>query len=81
MGVDIAVRPGETLIEAAWRAGYYWPTVCFGQADCLSCRVLVVGRAENLADVGPEESKALLRLRRRATAVDARVTRRRSSDR
>ena len=33
-GVDIPVDDGETLMAAAVRAGYRWPTVCGGQAQC-----------------------------------------------
>ena len=58
-GVDIEVLPGETLIEAAWREGYFWPTNCFGQAQCMVCRVRVVEGAENLSEMGTEEANAL----------------------
>jgi 2Fe-2S ferredoxin len=63
LAVDIEVQPGETLIEAAWREGYDWPTVCYGQAECTACHVVVVEGAENLSDVGPDEAKALELLR------------------
>jgi len=63
LDVDIEVQPGETLIEAAWREGYDWPTVCYGQAECTACHVVVVEGAENVSDVGPDEAKALELLR------------------
>lgn len=63
LGVDLEVRPGETLIEAAWREGYDWPTVCFGRAECTACQVLVIDGAANLSEVGPDEAKALQMLR------------------
>ena len=63
LGVDLELRAGETLIEAAWRAGYDWPTVCFGQAQCTACNVVVVEGGDNLSHVGPEEATALLMLR------------------
>ncbi len=59
LDVDIEVRPGETLIEAAWREGYEWPTVCYGQAECTACHVVVVEGVDNLSDVGRDEEKAL----------------------
>ena len=31
----------EALIQAAWREGYYWPTVCGGRAECTACHVLI----------------------------------------
>ena len=63
LGVDLEVRSGETLIEAAWREGYSWPTVCYGQAQCTECHVVVVDGAEHLSEVGPDEARALLMLR------------------
>jgi len=58
-GLDIDVHSGETLIEAAWREGYSWPTSCYGQAHCMVCRIRVVEGAENLSEMGTEEADAL----------------------
>jgi 2Fe-2S ferredoxin len=35
------VREGETLMAAALRAGYRWPTVCGGLAECGACAVRI----------------------------------------
>jgi 2Fe-2S ferredoxin len=59
IGVDIEVQPGETIIEAAWRLGYQWPTVCYGQAECTACLVEIVSGEEHLSLVGPDEQDAL----------------------
>jgi ferredoxin, 2Fe-2S len=59
LGVEIEVRPGETLIEAAWRLGYHWPTSCYGQAQCTLCNVTVVEGDEHLSEIGEEEANAL----------------------
>ncbi len=59
LGVEIEVRPGETLIEAAWREGYHWPTVCFGQADCTVCHVVVLEGSDNLSAIASDEEAAL----------------------
>jgi ferredoxin, 2Fe-2S len=40
-GVTISVRPGETLMKAAERLGYRWPTVCHGQALCTACSIVL----------------------------------------
>ena len=45
-GVDIPVDDGETLMAAAVRAGYRWPTVCGGQAQCGVCVLTVVSPSE-----------------------------------
>ena len=47
-GIDIEAEEGETIMAAALRAGYHWPTVCNGQGTCRVCRVEVVSRSENL---------------------------------
>ena len=58
-GAQIDVLPDETLIEAAWRCGYEWPTVCFGQAQCGACIVAVISGAEHLGALPDDESEAL----------------------
>jgi 2Fe-2S ferredoxin len=64
-GVEIDIRSGETLLDAAWRNGYSWPTTCRGQARCTSCHVLVAAGAERTTpSVDPEEQAAIARLRR-----------------
>jgi 2Fe-2S ferredoxin len=40
-GWELDVQVGETLAEAAWRLGYYWPTSCWGQAECMLCYVRI----------------------------------------
>ncbi len=64
LGVEIEVHPGESLIEAAWREGFYWPTICYGQAQCTACHVVVTSGADHLSDVGQEEADAIQLLRR-----------------
>jgi 2Fe-2S ferredoxin len=67
LGVDIEVQAGETLIDAAWREGYWWPTVCFGQAECTACHVVVRSGDANLSEIGTEEARALQLLRTSAS--------------
>ena len=59
LGVELAVLPGETLIDAAWRAGYQWPTVCYGQARCMACQVVIRDGVENVIPPGEEELGAM----------------------
>ena len=42
LGVEFELQPGETLMAAAQRGGYYWPTICKGNAQCNRCAVTVV---------------------------------------
>ena len=57
--VDIEAQPGETIIEAAWRLGYEWPTVCWGQAQCTMCFVRVTEGSDNLGPIPSDEQYAL----------------------
>ena len=59
IGIDLELLPGETIIEAAWRYGYHWPTVCYGQAECTVCHVEVQSGAEHLTPVEDKEREAL----------------------
>ena len=56
-GVAFDVAEGETVIQAAWRAGLYWPTVCNGQGSCRSCVLSVV--TGPLSSVEPWEQEGL----------------------
>jgi ferredoxin, 2Fe-2S len=42
IGVTFELLPGENLMAAAARAGYSWPTICKGNAQCNRCAVRVV---------------------------------------
>ena len=58
-GVDIDVRDDESVMRAAERRGYRWPTVCHGQAICTTCCFEVLDGAGNLAPPQPLERRAL----------------------
>jgi ferredoxin, 2Fe-2S len=68
-GFVLTVEPGETLIEAAWRLGYVWPTTCYGKAECTMCHVEVLAGAGHLSAVGDEEAAALAMLGRRGRGM------------
>lgn len=59
------VRAGETVIQAAWRAGLKWPTTCWGQAECRACAMEVTSGRELLSEVMPKEAAQLRQLPRR----------------
>jgi ferredoxin, 2Fe-2S len=42
IGVTFELAAGETLMAAAHRAGYWWPTICKGNAQCNRCAVQIV---------------------------------------
>jgi 2Fe-2S ferredoxin len=62
LGAVFELDPTETLIEAAWRAGYYWPTVCGGRGECGVCRCEIVAGAASAAPMEPRESRLLTAL-------------------
>jgi 2Fe-2S ferredoxin len=58
-GVDIEVGDGESVMHAAERQGYRWPTVCHGQAICTTCFFEVIDGGEHVAPPEPLERAAL----------------------
>lgn len=50
---------GQTIMEAAWGHGYYWPTTCGGQGICTTCTCVVEEGVENLEPMGRSERKTL----------------------
>lgn len=59
LGVDIEVLEGETLMHAAERQGYRWPTLCHGQAQCTVCAITVDDGPDAFLPPGPLEEEAL----------------------
>ena len=41
-GLVLEVGQGQTIFDAALRAGVDWPTTCEGRAECTRCVVVVV---------------------------------------
>jgi 2Fe-2S ferredoxin len=75
VGIELRVARNETLFDAAWRAGYRWPTICFGQAQCTACHVTLLAGGEHASPVAPPEQAALARLCRRLRRDDDTVLR------
>lgn len=59
LGVLVEVRTNESLLDAAWRHGLDWPTLCYGQAECGVCRVEVVSGESNIVPAADAEHHAL----------------------
>jgi 2Fe-2S ferredoxin len=47
-GIELTVRKGETVMGAARRLGYRWPTVCDGDGVCTVCWMEVLEGADQL---------------------------------
>jgi ferredoxin len=68
--------PGETILDAAFRTGATWPTICYGQARCTACALLLRDGHENAGPPGPVEEGVLRQItgkRRRWPAGDTRL--------
>lgn len=68
--IELEAEHGEPLMAAANRAGYYWPTVCAGDAVCTRCVMNV-----------PEESAASFSEMEEPELAGLRSVRWRSGDR
>ena len=55
LGVVLTVHEGETLMQAARRQGYYWPTICNGEVRCSLCSLEVLEGVENLGQPDRDE--------------------------
>lgn len=58
-GIQFAVAAGETIMGAAVRQGYRWPTVCGGEGQCRACFVIVLDGMTNLEAVGRLEREGI----------------------
>jgi 2Fe-2S ferredoxin len=67
LGVEFDTRPDETLMEAAHRAGLYWPTVCGGNGYCNRCFIQTDPESPAFSPLGQEEREELERVRWRIT--------------
>jgi len=74
-GVDIDVHPGETLIQAAWRAGYHWPTLCYAMGTCTACQCEVLDGLHLLSERTAAEVALLGDLNRRVRRANPRRVR------
>lgn len=74
-GVQIEVRPGETLMHAAWRAGYHWPTLCYGVGTCTACQCEVLAGLHSISPRTEPEIRLLDDLNRRVRRTNPRRVR------
>jgi ferredoxin, 2Fe-2S len=59
LDIVIEVPEGETIMNAARAAGYYWPTTCGGECRCTTCLCTVIDGMDHLSPRGRSESKVL----------------------
>jgi ferredoxin len=59
LDVELTIHPGESMMSAAQRQGYFWPTRCRGQALCTACLFEVASGSEGFDPIEPLEQEAL----------------------
>jgi 2Fe-2S ferredoxin len=59
LNVHFEAPEGATIMEAAQRRGYYWPTTCGGEGRCTTCACLVLRGMEHLSPRGRSEERVL----------------------
>ena len=64
-GIVFEADEGETVMDAARAAGYWWPTSCGGKGECTTCAGLVLQGMEHLSAMGRYEESNLIRQRGR----------------
>lgn len=67
LGVTVQAAPGQTIMDAARAAGYYWPTTCDGKGECTTCAGTIERGIDNLSPMGRYERSNLIRQRGRAS--------------
>ena len=70
---EIEAREGDTIMEAAWADGLYWPTTCGGQGICTSCACVIEDGADNLDERGRSERRTLAEERGEAALNDGKL--------
>ena len=74
LGAELELLRGEAVAVGAWRLGYWWPTSCWGQADCMLCRTSVVEGEDRVVPADDEELEAVrLKLPRSAQRPGTRL--------
>ncbi len=66
-GITFDAAEGETIMDAAKAAGYWWPTSCGGKGECTTCAGLVLRGMKQLSPMGRYEEHNLVRQRGRLT--------------
>lgn len=72
-GIEFEAQEGETVMDAALRAGYYWPTTCGGECRCTTCAMVITDGSENVDPMGRSERRALTEGRNEAAATRYRL--------
>jgi 2Fe-2S ferredoxin len=57
--IEFDILPHETVMAAALRHGYWWPTLCQGNAECTVCVMTVLQGQDLISDIDQREQETL----------------------
>jgi ferredoxin len=57
--IELTVNEGETVMSAAERLGWQWPTLCHGQCECTVCWIEIIDGLGNVGPMQDDESDML----------------------
>lgn len=72
-GIEYESVEGETLMDAAEHAGYFWPVGCAKNGECTNCACEVVSGVGRLSRMGRYERQNLVRQRGPRSIEDPRL--------
>jgi len=72
-GIEFDAVHGETVLEAANAAGYFWPVGCGRNGECTNCAMHVISGLGRLSRTGRYERKNLVRQRGPRSIEDPRL--------
>lgn len=73
LNIEFESPPGETVMNAANAAGYWWPVGCNRNGECTNCAMEVVSGVGRLSRMGRFERANLVRQRGQASIQDPRL--------
>ncbi|MFN0148437.1 MAG: 2Fe-2S iron-sulfur cluster-binding protein [Dehalococcoidia bacterium] len=72
-GIELLADDGESVMDAAERAGYFWPVGCAKNGECTNCAMQVISGIGRLSTIGRYERANLLRQRGPRAVDDPRL--------
>ncbi|MCC6961085.1 MAG: 2Fe-2S iron-sulfur cluster binding domain-containing protein [Dehalococcoidia bacterium] len=73
LNIEFEAPPGETVMDAANAAGYWWPVGCNRNGECTNCAMEVLSGVGRLSQMGRFERANLVRQRGQASVQDPRL--------
>jgi ferredoxin len=73
LGIEFEAAERESVMDAAERAGYFWPVGCQKNGECTNCAMEVISGVGRLLPMGRYERKNLVRQRGPRAAEDPRT--------